>query len=521
MTGSRFMKFSIAILVIIVFISGVHRLSKRWVAEKLWEQDGIHFEDIDIDIFRGKLVIDDLCKEWPDSLDNQMTLLRTDKLRADISKWWKLYNDNANINFNYIQLKHPKLEVHRFVMPANEPEARFSSQLANVKLDIKKLKADKANITLLLHGDTTFSIKNIKLDVRDLIKVKDRSLRWGHLKLKAGRLHVADKSQLHEFVIDSTIVRSEDHRIRLINIKLIPRFSESNLYQILEHRSSLVTLSAPEILVEGWQQDSLFEKPVWVAKTIRAKHLNCRVFDDTRIPPCPSCYKEYPHEILQKSNLKLRLDSIDIDSSFFAYVVANSDNHNNAKIYFSELSLDGGPAYTINEPGTDQHAMQFNINSSFMGSRSFPMRVDFNLQSKKLDYFLQGRLSNFDLTRISPLMEMSEDFRIDSCDAHNVIFRIFGDKYAARGDMVFQYENLKVKRLNDNQKPSFLSSLFTNLVIRNNNLPGSPGYVTGNVYYERKTNRSLFHQWAGALNSGFRSVILPNALLKEELKREK
>lgn len=49
-------------------------------------------------------------------------------------------------------------------------------------------------------------------------------------------------------------------------------------------------------------------------------------------------------------------------------------------------------------------------------------------------------------------------------------------------------------------------------------MPSSDNYTKGKMYYTRVNNRGFFHQWWKTIQSGFKSIMLPDSLLNDNLK---
>jgi hypothetical protein len=113
------------------------------------------------------------------------------------------------------------------------------------------------------------------------------------------------------------------------------------------------------------------------------------------------------------------------------------------------------------------------------------------------------RMSPFDMQRLNPILAplMSAKIRRGQLDTMRV--NAFGHEYLAHGKMKMYYRGLRATYLNQGDERSrtlktrLITFLANNIILRRNNQKG-----VGQLYVERKLDRSVFNYWLKILLSG-------------------
>ncbi|MDU0372429.1 DUF748 domain-containing protein [Hymenobacter endophyticus] len=152
-------------------------------------------------------------------------------------------------------------------------------------------------------------------------------------------------------------------------------------------------------------------------------------------------------------------------------------------------------------------------------------RAQLTLQANLLDpagrHALRGTFYSTPLAMLNSMTVPTLGLDVRSGQVHQIDFRMTLDQQAARGTMWGRYTNLKMQRLNRQNRPGVLHRLQTSVIngvfIRDNN-PRRPGaeLEPGTILSNRQRRFSVFSLWRQGLVSGLlNSAGVPKGLSKK------
>ncbi|MEZ5058354.1 MAG: hypothetical protein R2879_15065, partial [Saprospiraceae bacterium] len=161
------------------------------------------------------------------------------------------------------------------------------------------------------------------------------------------------------------------------------------------------------------------------------------------------------------------------------------------------------------------------VETRFRNEPALKVHFEFPLKSTAYPYNVDAWVGPMDLVSLNSIFDMDNSFSIKEGHLKTARIRINGNNRIAKGDIEMDYKGLKINLKNeDNKVKGFLSGLANLLFFNNKKDDASEGGKKGTIYYPRKRNRSMYHQWVGAIKSGLRSAVMPDMLLPEELDKK-
>jgi len=171
---------------------------------------------------------------------------------------------------------------------------------------------------------------------------------------------------------------------------------------------------------------------------------------------------------------------------------------------------------TITNFTNDKHVsnkiMTASISSSFLNKTPLKTNWTFYLFDPKGRFKVSGSAGSIDGLALNPLVEPMGPAHIREGKLNDLIFDFTGDDYSMSGTVKMTYNDLKVDLLEKDKGATetdkkFLTSLFANVIIKNDNPKGNDEVRVEKIYLDRNTNRSLFYLCWKTLFKGIRQTV--------------
>lgn len=229
---------------------------------------------------------------------------------------------------------------------------------------------------------------------------------------------------------------------------------------------------------------------------------------------------EYPHQLLNKLDLPLNIDTVFINDTKVTYSEYDPEAKLTGFISFNRIK--GKILNVTNDslPLAKDPIMRAQFHTYFMNRGSLNVAFTFNIPSKKGDFTCQGQLGNFDGKSINNITVALTKVSVQSLDIKKYVFKLKADDYRVTGSGILYYENLKatilkVDKETVEKKPRFRlfkkralpTFIVNNLVLKDANPRKNNKLKEATINYERPDTKSFFGAiWGGLSQSLFQCV---------------
>jgi len=305
--------------------------------------------------------------------------------------------------------------------------------------------------------------------------------------------------------------------LKVDSFRLVPLYRKDNWSQQFEYKKSRLDLRLPQLLASGVNfREALQSKKIKFEK-LQLVGGQLEVFIDKNKPLCPDCYKAFPQEKLLKSASIIDIDLIEVKKSNIVVIIEKEDK---GKVQFEEVYAS---IYNVTNDSLkikENESVKADVITQFMGSTKMEVQFEFLLNSPSFVYRYDAQVAAMDLRKLNDIFTFKRAVNIKSGQMKSANINVRGDNHQASGEMEMVYEDFKIELMKkEKQRPKALvSGLINGLIMRSNNQKEEKDYQKGKIFYKRASNRSIFHQWAHAAQTGMQSILLPDFLLSEELK---
>ncbi|MEQ8580741.1 MAG: hypothetical protein RIC30_05760 [Marinoscillum sp.] len=332
---------------------------------------------------------------------------------------------------------------------------------------------------------------------------------------------------------------SYDHHLKKIdlrNLRYEPIFNRGEFQSKIAYQQDWFngTLTHMELL--GIEMDSLLFREKLQARVVNLRGLDLDTHRDKRLPREEGLYKALPQTLLRSTSMGVRIDTINISSSYVSHSEFSENGELPGIIFFRDIS--GSLTNLTNDPTriANQGVMIFKTRGTLMNSGDFLFQVKFDLASELDLYTANGRVGNMDLTEMNRFLENTAFVQIRDGMSKSVTFSFEGNEDYAVGEMRFYYDDLKLSVLNHETLQTkglgvSMKSFFANTFVVNTRNPHFLFVREGDIFHERDQSKSIFNYWGKAMLSGVVSSIgatnnkkeirQKNEEIREELEKSK
>ena len=319
-----------------------------------------------------------------------------------------------NVDFTY--------ENQKFSKPKKSTIQNLNIEITNILVDSV---SDKSTKKVYYADDYTFSIKEIALP---------------------------DKNQLNDNLLKGIVFSLKNRELKLSEYHLKPRAGEMSFGKVSGGRDRSDVLFK-NIIISDIQPEMLFPDNKLYARTINIDGGYVKVFNDKRYPRMKrDKVGEYPHELLKKLDLKLNIDTININNVRVTYSEFDPEAKLTGSISFDRIKGKIFNATNDSLPLLKNPVCKAQFHTYFMNSGSLNVYFTFNTPSKNGDFTCEGQLGYLEGTSINKITLALVKVNVQSLQVNKYVFKLKGDDYRVTGTGTLYYENLKAELLKVGEK---------------------------------------------------------------------
>ncbi|MGY5354069.1 hypothetical protein [Wenyingzhuangia sp. IMCC45467] len=419
---------------------------------------------------------------------------------------WLYFLNNNIIHFNEIEIINGNINLN---FP---PKNKKSKGLENIKhaFIVNKTSIKNTNIHLI-KNNKRFNVKEIYSVIENL-KITPKNITFKNIQYATSKGIYNNINSDYELTWDK--ISTQQKTTTFLNFHLTPKPTEEEWKTKYTYKKSRLVLKIPQLSLNNINYHSLINKDSFSIKNITLKNTLLSVVTDENKKPDPNGYKPLLHELLYNTKLPVKITKAKLVNNRVNINVISKKTQKKGLIYFNKIN-----ATIFNIQNKKDHKINLNLKALVLNKNSINLNIDFWLTPKLFPYSIKGNVSPFDFEQFNTFLLLSKRIRVLSGECNRLDFSIYGNNNKATGDIILDYKNIKIGLFDKDEHiveklPTFLINQF---LLKQNNIPNTKNYRTGNMYYKRPQNRSMFHSWWYTLKSGFQSVILPNLINPKEL----
>ncbi len=534
----------VATIIVLVGIAAIY-LSSQWkplLTEKIKEgvyssSDHLYkidFKDIHLNLVTGSVVLDSL-KLTPDT--NVFKLLIAKKqapshlfrvkvayLKLSRIQIMAAYFDKK-INLNSIVLTKPSIDMVYYRVPKRVDTLK--DELTLYQQISKSLKSIRVGDIKIVDADFDYyngmkklnAVKHLTVNVKDILIDSlsqydtTRVLHSKNIGFELNGYQSLSKDKMYTLKIDSVSGSINSRTLKIRGLKMIPMYPDLTFSRKSSVQKDRYDLSFTTIDLTGVDFIKLNTEGTLKVKRIKIGPAKVAVFLNRELPP-PNFNKgrNYPNNALKRLPIETIVDTLSLSRVDIAYTEFNPKNRERGTLKLENLT--GRILNLTNDSlrlSKNNHAWA-DLTAHILGTAKMNVKINFNLTDAAASFSYVGHVSPFNLRVLNPLSRSLGDVEIESGNVKRVDFNMTANENGAKGTVSFQYTDLKVKLLEEDEngkkeKKKLLSFLANTILIKNDNPTKDEPARVANVAWSRVPQASFFNLMWKSVFVGIREIV--------------
>lgn len=503
-------------VVLVLGALGSFLLGKR-LEQKLYDFEGLTYKNLELDILERTFLLEDIGYQIAETTEDT-TQVYCGTARIEGIKWLPLLWRK--------DLRIQKLYVDSLIgVVYREAASDSTSNVANSQLirsfSVQDVVFENINLEYNRRREWQVKTEELKLHLEEL-RYEKEEFNFRHFTLSATNTEWIPHDGNYAWSCKQYDADTRKGTAKVTDVKMRPMYSKTDWSAQYPYRKARIEWTITEAKASGLKAEDWFEHRQLYVEDVVLNEAKMDVWIDKSVEDCTDCYNAFFHERLLESELPLTINRLQCKNHNLSLDVVQADADKHTSISFQNIYASLYHISNANEHIAQHPSATADIETFFNGDAKLKAHLEFALNDKDFGYSYKASLDELDLTKVNELFEGDAAISVTSGLLKKLNFEASGNQQLAEGTMNFNYEDLHIQLLDEEQKPKkVLSFLTNNLLLNSNNTTEKNGYKSGSMYYERVRHKSLFHQYWGAIKSGIRSTLMPNLLLPDELENEK
>lgn len=436
-----------------------------------------------------------------------------------------------NININGIDINDFQLDIedHKTGKTNIANSTTGNSAKKKIKLPgsiksfgIDHFDAKKININHVTISDSTtrkLKLTNLGLLI-DSFKVDSTIISEGDFQfaeqitvsLKGNKFVSSDS--LYATSLNTINYNFPENDLSIDSLSMMPRYKPAEFFKKAVYQTGRMELVTDKINCGDIRLKKFISDGSIHIGGIDVFGLDMRIFRNKKYEMNPNLYKKMPNEALLDVSRILTIDSLRTHQAFIEYKQLSKKSLVPGEIFLNNIYLS---AFNINNDlkVIDQtSSMVVFFNAKLLGTSNLDLKLTLPILSPSYDFWVTGHLDKVDLTKVNSMTQNLVGITMKSGTGELDIPLISGNSIHSDGSILFKYKKLKIELYNRDHAEnatglggSMANLLLNDIFIRSNN-PGLNGKMkSGEVYFERNTQKSIvYYTWKSIL-SGLMSTM--------------
>lgn len=420
---------------------------------------------------------------------------------------------SREISVNQILVLEPDVKLISKKQEREKKEVKKSPyemiQKLAKSIQVDNISIQKGNFSLI-NADKKASqetkISNLTIDTYDFLLDKDaekdtsKLLFSKHIDIQLDSLQLALKDPMYVLSVAGLQLSSKDSTLNINTLHLNPLYPKTTFGKIINLAKDRLDFKYDTISAKKVDVRKLLAHQEFFAQNLYIGKGNMDIYKDKRYPKyIANRMGTYPHQLLLKADLKIKIDTIHLKKTGVIYGEFSEKTYQRGKIHFDNvhgiITNVTNDSLAIKE---NKH-MIIDVETRFMGKGKLLAYFDFDLASKNGEFGCGGKMQNFEMKEVNDMIRSLAKANVKSGNLALLDFDIKGNDHSSYIRMQMHYNDLKIEVLKLDEesgkfkKRSFISNLLNNLIIDNNNPKGDKPARIGEATLTRESTQPFFN----------------------------
>lgn len=322
----------------------------------------------------------------------------------------------------------------------------------------------------------------------------------------AEKINISRRERMYSGTISRVHINTREHIIHIDSAELLPNFGKYEFAQHLGKQTARITLSIPQLTIEGFCLDRLLDSS-FVASKIEINSFHLFVFKDKRIPFLRKENVPLPMVSFSKLAFGVKVDSIIISNSLITIEEFPENGVKTGTITFENVNASFA-GLDNRQKDKDHPYASLRASALLMGKGKVKALFQLPLDGTSV-YTAHGSISNMTFKELNPILIPMANVRVESGYLKDLTFDFKYNEYTSKGTINLDYHDLQLISLNTNKRSTNeIKTFFMNVFVKNErNKSLLPQQKNGVIDIERDRKRYIFNVWWKSIQDGLKSTL--------------
>lgn len=316
-------------------------------------------------------------------------------------------------------------------------------------------------------------------------------------KLSSSGFSFITKNKLYRMVVNGAEMDNAGSSMSFNKISVVPLLSETEFFRQAKYQRDRYDLAFNNIKFTGVNYKKLVSDGTVEAEEASLQPI-IKVMNDRTVDPDPtSKVGNYPQQLLMSMKQPVYIKKMIVNNGLVAYKERGRLSEMTGIVNFTNVNGTVTNVTNIPERISSNNIMKVTATTKFLGEASVNTTWLLPLTKGNGNFTITadiGPMNALALNRITEPLGMAS---IKEGKINKTSFTLHGDDYKATGDILFTYNDLKIKLLKKGEgnelKKKTVTSFLANFLIRNDNPSSGDTPRKADIDNARELNKSFFN----------------------------
>ncbi|WP_140938073.1 hypothetical protein [Sphingobacterium lumbrici] len=317
----------------------------------------------------------------------------------------------------------------------------------------------------------------------------------------------------YKLKFDDLSINTRDQNLLLTKFAYEPKMAKSAFFKQKNRNITMAILKFDTLRLENLDFKAFLENGKTIASSVQLKNGIVDLSNDKRYPKYPkNKIGHSPHQKLMKLNSLIRLDTVLVDNVTITYYEFSAKYGREGSISFDNAR--GNLTNVTNDTLALQKDkfMRADLSAKIMNSGNLQAKFGFDMLSKNGYHTYKGSVGAMNAIAFNRILRPLLNVELASGNMKKVTFDMEGTDHRNWGDFRFDYDNLKISLLNEQEKgqaqtsKKIISFLVNQIIINDSNPDANEIYHIGKINYKRDPEHTFFKTLWQSLLDGIKQT---------------
>ncbi|WP_420385982.1 hypothetical protein [Roseivirga sp.] len=423
-----------------------------------------------------------------------------------------------DLHISEVKLQEPNLlsliPDSRPVQKSSTEELSGSKRITSLTFDQLLIEQGQAALVWLQHPeDTLYAGRNLSLETQSFELPLDNSSGQvlKNIHLKDMKMSLKDvifipRFSPYRFAIAESSLSLSDSLFTNAGIEALPK---RNLYQAslkADYRKTFFNITADSLNINQADFNELIRGNTIQAKRLDLVSPSITLFQNMNLPRDEQVEKLLLGELVNQVPMHLDIDTLDIINLELRYEVLAKGQTKTARVNFSQMD---GHFANIRKNDTQKDTIKVELSGRFMEAGDIYFTAQFPLNTPR-NHTYSGHIASMPFASFNPIFSNLGKVNISDGAIKHIYFTGTCDQFNNRGQMIFDYEGLKLQFKTKRDRNAWLKTGLANLLVRNNSGTEASGQTESvDYHYVRPPYIGELGFIVHGITDGVAQVVLP------------